>query len=554
MKIYFSIILIVVAFTATAEKKQLENRDIADRHSYKFYEEKVSEQKKNTKKALNYAETWLNKAKKERNYQQQMMAYKAIMHLVEKKFRMIYADSLLSSAKQTKSDAIIGSAYLTIGSAFYDSQNHAKALDYYILSNNYIANTNDQYLTHKVKYTIAQTKYSLGFYDEAIALFTECISYFKNENDTAYLKSLHGVGLCYSQTGRYDLCSFYNQLGIKVSRQHENDDMISYFNNSEGINQFKIQQFQKAIKLLQASFSEIEERNDFANKAITWFYLGKCHWELNEKNNAVNFFLKAHNMMIAENFVRPDLRENYELLIAYYKNNKNQKLELFYINKLLAFDKILHKNYRYVSYKLHKEYDTKSLLIAKIEIENQLSSSRKKYNVAVLTMILIIVALVLWHIKSRKRDKQNFDQIMLRMSEKKVDEIPFCATKININPEVVKSILQNLKKFENNNKYLEKDMSLPKMARVLDTNTKYVSLIIAEYRGKKLSSYINDLKIDYIVDLLRTQKKFRNYTNKALAEEAGFGSTQIFTKAFINRNKISPTYFIQELNKIIQNE
>lgn len=554
MKIYFTYIFLVITFTAAAGKKQLEHQYTTDTNSYQFFEEKVSEQKKNTKIALNYAETWLSKAKKERNYKQQMMAYRAIMHLVEKKFRMIYADSLLSSAKQSKSDAIIGSAYLTIGSALYDSENHAKALDYYIVANNYIANTSDQYLTNKVKYTIAQTKYSLGFYDEAIALFTDCITYFKNENDTAYLKSLHGLGLCYSQKGRYDLCSFYNQLGIKISRQLEHDEMIPYFNNSEGINQFKIHEFQKAITLLQESFSEIEKRNDVANKTITWFYLGKCNWELNEKNKAVNFFLKAHNLMIAENLVRPDLRETYELLILYYKNNKNQKLELLYINKLLAFDKILHKNFKYVSYKLHKEYDTKSLLLAKLKIENQLSYSRKKHKVAVFTMILIIILLVVWHIRSKKRDKQNFDQIMLRMSEKKRDEIPFIATKININPDVVKSILQNLKKFESSNKYLDKDMNLPKMARILDTNTKYVSLIIAEYRNKKLPNYINDLKIDYIVDLLRTQKKFRNYTNKALAEEAGFGSTQIFTKAFINRNKISPTYFIQQLNKITQND
>ena len=62
--------------------------------------------------------------------------------------------------------------------------------------------------------------------------------------------------------------------------------------------------------------------------------------------------------------------------------------------------------------------------------------------------------------------------------------------------------------------------------------------------------YINDLKIDYVIELLKTENKYRNYTNKALAEEVGFGSTQNFTRAFKNRTDISPTYFVQKINEM----
>jgi AraC-like DNA-binding protein len=43
--------------------------------------------------------------------------------------------------------------------------------------------------------------------------------------------------------------------------------------------------------------------------------------------------------------------------------------------------------------------------------------------------------------------------------------------------------------------------------------------------------------------MLKTENKFRNYTNKALGEEAGFGSTQNFTKAFKNRTRMTPADF-----------
>lgn len=90
-------------------------------------------------------------------------------------------------------------------------------------------------------------------------------------------------------------------------------------------------------------------------------------------------------------------------------------------------------------------------------------------------------------------------------------------------------------------------MTLIKLSGYLKTNPKYASKVILKYRGKKTIEYISDLKIDYIVDKLKTENKFRNYTNKALAEEAGFGSTQNFTKAFNKRLEMPPTFFIQQL-------
>ncbi|WP_348825671.1 helix-turn-helix domain-containing protein [Flavobacterium aestuarii] len=94
-------------------------------------------------------------------------------------------------------------------------------------------------------------------------------------------------------------------------------------------------------------------------------------------------------------------------------------------------------------------------------------------------------------------------------------------------------------------------MTLAKMASLLNTNMKYASKIIARYRNKGTVDYIHHLKIDHIIELLKNENKYRNYTNKALGDEAGFGSTQNFTRAFNNRTGISPTYFIKELNKSV---
>src|SRR5690606_3262565 len=96
----------------------------------------------------------------------------------------------------------------------YDRKEQMKALDNYLLADKYIARTNNQYLIYKLKYGMAQTKSYLGFYDEAISLLRECIDYFKEENDRAYLNSLHSLGLCYNRIGNYAWCTVTNQTGI----------------------------------------------------------------------------------------------------------------------------------------------------------------------------------------------------------------------------------------------------------------------------------------------------------------------------------------------------
>ena len=550
----FSIAFTIFSLT-NVQAKQINPGDSLSNKSYQYFEEKVIEFRTDSIKAQQLAKYWLKKANEEKNLVQQTKAYKALIHFVDKKYRMIYADSLLEKAKATKNSDILGSAYLTIGAAHYNNNEYTKALDLYILANNYIAKTNDQYLIHKVKYTIALTKHFLGYYDEAIALLNQCMNYFKEENDLGYLKSMHIIALCYTQIERYDHSSYFNTLGIELSSEYEMDDMIPYFKNAEGINLCKQKDYENAIKLLKESKPHFEKVNDNATLITTQFFLGKCYWEINEKNKAVTYFTKVHDGIQTKKYSRPYLREGYEMLIEYFGETNELKKELFFIKKLIEFDKEINQEFKYLTYKMHKEYDTKTLLEKKRKIENELASNRKLYFIVVTLLTLTLCFLLGWHLFSKKREKEKFNQIMADLAEKKKSAtLPSNNQNTNLSPELTKSLLKNLEKFAKQKKFLEKDMNLAKLASLLDTNTKYASLIIAEQRGKKTTTYINDLKIDYIVELLISNNKLRNYTNKALSDEAGFGSTQIFTLCFKNRIGMSPTSFIQQLKSANQTQ
>ena len=57
----------------------------------------------------------------------------------------------------------------------------------------------------------------------------------------------------------------------------------------------------------------------------------------------------------------------------------------------------------------------------------------------------------------------------------------------------------------------EKDISLAVLAGQLDSNTKYLSEIINTHYNVNFNTYINKLRINYIIEKLKTDPNFINY-------------------------------------------
>lgn len=542
-KKHLLILWICLYHYANAQQKNFVIPDSLSAKGYEYFSKNILYKERDSVKEKGYAKSWLAKAKLEKNFGQMALAYKVLLYKSDKKLQLIYAVSMVTAAKKTTDIELIGSAYMTKGIVYYDRKEHMKALDNFLIADEYISKTNNQYLIYKVKYTIGQIKYYLGFYDEAIGLLKECVNYFKQENERAYLNSLHTLGLCYNRIGKYELSSQTNRLGLSAGLSFKNSEMQSYFIQSEGVNQYFKHNYDDAIKKLIMALPEVSRNKDYANETVAYFYIGKSYWSQKLEEKALPYFKKVDDAFQKQNYIRPDLREAYELLIDYYQQRNNKEQELYYVSTLLKVDKAIHKDYKYLSGKIYKEYNTKKLLQTQRDYEHYWAV----VGCIIITLLIIILALfVSRHYRNKRlfaalmnRKPDTISSLALEKSSKEIE--------LEISPEVVNAILKNLEKFECKKKYLGKDMTLSKIASLLNTNTKYVSKIIALYRDKGSIEYVSDLKIDHIVELLKNENKYRNYTNKALGEEAGFGSTQNFTRAFNNRTGISPTYFINKL-------
>lgn len=499
-------------------------------------------------------QVYLSEAKLDGNQEEIVYAYRNFMHYLGGELGVVYADSMIYAAQQTNDYAVLGSAYLSKGIFFYGLKDPIQALNAYLEAQNYLSQTTNLYLQHKVNYNIGNIQYYLGSYEEAIDLFKECISYFEIEHPRAYLNSLHSLALCHTRMGNIGLSDEIVAKGLMEGERLGIDKMAVYFVHLQGINHYFKNNFGLALDKLLSVLPLLDSNNDFANFSIGNFYVGKSYWQLQNRKEALFHFKKVDEIFTEKNYIRDDLRAIYELLILHAKERKNLEEELYYLQQLIRADSVLEKQYRQVSQKLHRDYDHQKLRSEKEVIQKQLDNKRKSARILVYVvsfLSVLLLSFLLLHFYTRQLYKKRYRQ----WKNKGVNN-PHPISKISLTNENVLvperslvSILTQLDQFEKDHKFTNKDLTLSKLASAFDTNPKYLSLAIKHSRRVSFTEYINSLKVDYFIEKLKSNRLLRNYTHKAMADEAGFSSTPRFTSAFKKHTGISLSFYIQQIKE-----
>ena len=113
------------------------------------------------------------------------------------------------------------------------------------------------------------------------------------------------------------------------------------------------------------------------------------------------------------------------------------------------------------------------------------------------------------------------------------------AESVFISQENENEIIQRLEQLIEKKQFLNPNFTQQFVAKKIKTNTAYLSYVVNKYYEQSFSSYLNDLRITYIVDAIETNPKFREYTTQAIAESAGFKNADSFTISFKNAKVIS---------------
>jgi len=120
--------------------------------------------------------------------------------------------------------------------------------------------------------------------------------------------------------------------------------------------------------------------------------------------------------------------------------------------------------------------------------------------------------------------------------------------------ETETKLLELLEDFEKGELYNNKNMSLSFLAAELNTNTKYLSYVINQHKNADFKTYVNRLRINYIVDKLINDDRYRQYKISILADECGFSSHSKFASVFKAVTDFSPSAYIKHLDAEAQSD
>lgn len=515
------------------------------------------------------AKYYMQKAKKEKNNGEIAEGY-ILIHLNENFPNALkYLDSLsvLSKNKQTSISA--AKIYTLKGNLYYKYDNLKASLNNYILGLKYAKIQNNQTLIDATNINIAYLNCYMGKNEDAAKTFRHYLYNVKN-SELDHNQMRVSLINCYIEINKLDSADVLIQEGLNSQFVHKNKYGINQYLYLSGRAKLKQKKYKDAIAELSKAYHYFSSVND--NTAnYTLFYIGKSYAGLKNKEKAVQNFITLDANLQKTNFTSfPEIREAYTYLIDYYKEKNDKEKQLYYIERFLKVDKKLDEQFKYLSTELPKKYDTPNLLQEKESIINDLQNRKMILNISIGFLSIVLVLLTFLYFRSKKRERQHrkiaqdlINSIEMKSFKTQETEpiiIPSPAieqTEIETEDKIVKTtpeditqfILKELEIFESKELFLKKGITSASLAKSIKTNTTYLSEVINTQKGKNFATYLNDLRIDYALNRLIKDKKFRSYKLLAIAEELGYNNEQSFSLAFKKKTGITLSVYIKEIEK-----
>lgn len=572
MKIKYLLLFLIIGNVFFQAQINNVEKNILERLTYKELEEEFyKDRSEDANSARSIANYYLKKAKFEKNTAQIAEGY-VMLHFDESLPNALqYLDSLQHITKNSKENIYPARTYLLRGILYFKNDNLQSALNNYILGLKYAKEKGNNRQIAMAHINIAYLNNYIGKHEETAKVLRHYAydADYMNEDEKNSLKL--NLADAYIEISKMDSAYILIQEGLQDSRKNKN--VYRYYQNLGLLGYYHLhsKNYQKAIDgLLECEKYFFTNNNGSKrNQHYTLLYLGKSYAGLQEKEKAVNFFRKIDSMVLKTNYIYPELRDVYTYLIDYYKENNAKEKQLYYVERFLKVDQVLDSRFRYISRELPRRYDTPELQQEKENITNELTK-RKSLFYIVLSLLLVSHLLFINVYFKYKKSEKNYKKIAQdliqsvnenrgsRESEIKKEILPETLPVENtedrttraISEDIAQTILKELDIFESKDQFLNKGITLGSLAKKIKTNSKYLSEIINTYKGKNFATYLNDLRIDYAINRLANDRKFRSYKIPFIAEELGYNNEQAFTLAFKKRTGTPLSVYLKEIENM----
>lgn len=443
-----------------------------------------------------------------------------------------------------------------------------------------LASLQNDYKNLSSIYTTNATLYSfLGLYEESINQYESALEYAQKIRDEDLRH--YEIGFIY-----YNLAPYYQDISLEKSLdflKKSKAEIEKIRNNSKDVSLDRKNNMLASINMNLGIFYK-DKKNPKQNSQIAKENFIKALSIVENKNYSISidtkidlydalmmFYkdLNEHDKVILYGEKILDLEKSYSVSMPYNRKSAYMQLSQAY---LVTENHEKSRKYLDLFTKLNDSINLIEKKSVEKLIKEAISKNEKKLSdnlkiiilsATALIAILIILGLILWNRKQniyeeiiRKLNNRipvsETSEELQKTEEQTSTDLESGSTSlksISIADETLSLIIGKLERFEMSNKFIKSDVNFSFLCNYVGTNSRYLTEILKTHKGKSYSSYINGLRIEYIINLLNDEPKYRAYKIAALGELCGFSSREVFTVTFKKETGITPSYFIENLRK-----
>lgn len=362
----------------------------------------------------------------------------------------------------------------------------------------------------------------------------------------------------FHQSNQYILKAqnYFNESGQKADFFSANNEQLL------GLNYYYLKNPDEALIHYQKALGFSKELPESHITGLIYNGLAQVCIEKNDLKNAKKYLDLAEKISETSGFLQLK-NAVYNTAQQYYlKTNDVRSLTKVAIKKDSVDKKITEKSNAFINESYTRLY----------EQNNEMSEGSFRKDVIIFAgavlLILIIAGFMLYTRIKHKKNLQRFNEILEQVNKERISEKEPVQEEesfskdteenerrteqeysVTMTTATERKILIKLYEFERSDIFTNNNISLPYLASLFETNTKYLSFIINTHKKKDFNNYINELRVYYVIKKLKINPKYRKYKIAVLAEEAGFSSQNKFATIFKKVTSMSPSLFIKHLEE-----
>ncbi|WP_459741752.1 helix-turn-helix domain-containing protein [Polaribacter sp. OB-PA-B3] len=560
MKIALQIIislLFLVNFNVIGQNSENIENYTFDELSDKYYEYKFTD----SLKAKKFANFYFKKAIKEKDTVNAIDGKYYLSEIHENDSIYInYVDLIIKKTKLLPSKNFPVFAYLDKGLFYFHKENNKLSLKNWISALKEIEIHKNDSLEFIIKKNIGALNYYNKKFIRTKKLYLECLDYYKKNKlkiePSNYFSLLINTSKVYLNLQNIDSAKFFNKKANQYAKKINNNVLVGYCFYRWSIINFREHNYEETILNCKKSIPFLIEDENYRILFNAYNIIAKAYSQLNNEIKTKKYNFLIDSLFIRTKIVHASQKDSYKYLANHFKENKDLKNQLKYINKYLKVDSILNQRSKNLSKTFTEEYDRPKLIAEKQKIISELNnevSFYKKSRVYIGLVLIISLILVIYQFKKRKKQEQKFENLLLKLKNKKelkISTIGSTKNQKSLPETIVSELLSKLDSFEKKpENFTNNKLTLSSLAKELETNSNYLSKVINQQKGYNFSTYLRKLRIDYALKFLKKDETIRKYSIDAIAKEVGFKNAETFSKAFFKETELNPSYYIKQLDK-----